>query len=378
MKIRKLLNSLLDAYSRYRTGRNLKRRMVSNIKRNGWKNNSAPGESEWMRRWRELSKDIHPCYYRLFSRYLDTASCIIPENIGIFVIERFLNPRRYRDFYSDKNLYQQYMRIDEYLPKTYIRRISGGVLLDAAYNALERGSGLFDDKWLDSYLSSAPDLILKPSVDTDSGFGVVKFFKTDAGYRDSKGAPLTVNYLKNFGNDFILQEAVAQHSFFSNLCKTSVNTMRLCTYRSVKTEEIIVTGGVVRIGCEGSFVDNAHAGGRFVGINVEDGFLKKTTYDQYGTSQNIWNGVDYSKENLKIPFFSNIKAAACDVARQNRHCRLLALDLTLTQEGKPILIEENVGGFSYWLLEYTNQDPLAGHLDEVFDYCLSKKEKGAC
>lgn len=371
MRIKQIINNMFGVYSRYITGRNLVRLMTSNMKRNCQENKPFPGELEWKNKWRKLSSKVHPCYYRLFSNYLDDPSCIIPEDVGIFVVEYFLNPPRYRDYYSDKNMYQQYMCINHNLPKTYIRRISGGLLLDEKYNALNKNVPL-NDKELNSLLSDAGDLILKPSVDTDSGYGVVKFFRKDSRYIDSKGNYLTKDYLKNFGSDFILQESVEQHPFFAHLCKTSVNTMRLCTYRSVKTDDIFITGGVVRVGNEGSFIDNAHAGGRFVGINVDDGTLKKTTYNQFGSAENEWNGIDYSKEKLIIPFFSDIKKFACDVARQNRHCRLLALDISLTPEGKPVLIEENVGGFSYWLLEYTNQDPFANHLDEVIDFCVNK------
>ncbi len=66
-------------------------------------------------------------------------------------------------------------------------------------------------------------------------------------------------------------------------------------------EQPRVTAVVMRVGAEGAFVDNAHAGGRFVGIDVQTGALYHTSLDQYGTRQNVWNNVDYSKNDFQIP-----------------------------------------------------------------------------
>ena len=49
--------------------------------------------------------------------------------------------------------------------------------------------------------------------------------------------------------------------------------------------------------------------------------------------------------------------------------------MTLTPDGYPILIEENVSGFSYWLLLFTGQDPSAGRVEEVIGYCVNKEKK---
>ena len=57
---------------------------------------------------------------------------------------------------------------------------------------------------------------------------------------------------------------------------------------------------------------------------------------------------------------------------QNRHCRLIALDISLDVNENPVLIEENIGGFSYWLLEMTGQDPFGCFTNEVVEYCLKK------
>lgn len=162
-----------------------------------------------------------------------------------------------------------------------------------------------------------------------------------------------------------------QHPYINQFCETSVNTIRISTYRSVKDEEVIVNGALMRIGASGSFVDNAHAGGRFVGINVSDGSLQKTTLDQYGTKMDVWNEVNFKTSNFTIPHWNKIIDFAKKVALRNKHMRLLALDICLCKDGTPKLVEVNVGGFSYWLYMYCGQDIFDGRVQEVIDYCKS-------
>lgn len=329
---------------------------------NGFKNEPQAGEDEYIRLWSQITKRVEPYSYRLFSHYMGNVPYIIPEDIGQSYLEHYLDPVRFCDFYNDKNLYPQYMNLKGHLPKTIARRISGGQMLDEEYKPL---------KQLPTELPYEA-LILKPSVDTGSGKGVMRFAKSSDGYY-SDNVKLTDDFLMQYSQDFILQEAVRQHAFFMNLNETSVNTMRLCLYRSVKTEEVILTGGVVRVGHKGAYVDNAHMGGRYVGILAENGELMKTTFDQDGRKKDIHNDIDYSKVHMTIPNWEEVKRFALYIGEQNRHCRLIALDVSMNELGVPILIEINVAGFSYWLQLFTGQDPFAGHVDEVIEYCLKKE-----
>ena len=48
---------------------------------------------------------------------------------------------------------------------------------------------------------------------------------------------------------------------------TSVNTLRIVVYRSVTDNNLYVTNSILRIGLKDSVIDNAHAGGVFIGID---------------------------------------------------------------------------------------------------------------
>lgn len=172
-----------------------------------------------------------------------------------------------------------------------------------------------------------------------------------------------------YGTDFVLQEAVQQHDDLSQFCSTSVNTIRVATYRSVKTEEVSVTATIMRIGKLGQCVDNAHAGGCFIGINPRNGKLKNYVCNQFGNKQKEWNGICFDRQEYFIPCWDKILEFAKYIGEQNPHCRLLALDLTLDKNGIPKLIEYNVNSFSYWLFMFSGQLPFGEFTDEIIEYC---------
>jgi hypothetical protein len=270
----------------------------------------------------------------------------------------------YRSVYEDKNMFPEIVG-KENVPRTIVCRINGSNLLDAEYKNAD------DD--LSKYTADSKSLILKPSVNTSSGRGVLKFEKKGKDFV-SVGDNITLSkaFLLSY-HDFCLQETVSQHSFMNKLCSTSVNTIRLSLYRSVSSEEPVVTAGIIRIGKDGAFIDNAHAGGLFIGVDVATGELGKYVIDQYGNKQNSWNGIDYANDVYTVPHWNDVIAFAKYVGTRIHHHRLIALDIALKEDGKPILIEYNLSGFSYWLYMYTNQTVFGNFTDEIIDYCRRNK-----
>lgn len=293
---------------------------------------------------------------------------IIPEDIGHTIIERCLNPERYRDYYSVKALYATYLN-KEYLPETIAYRINGGCLLDDNYREVT-------DKELEYKISKYKRLILKPSVDSCSGHGVMLFTKDDNGimcYTKDKSIILNTDFLKTYGTDFVLQEAVTQHKDLALFCPSSVNTLRLSVYKSVINEESHVVASVMRIGRSGEFVDNAHAGGTIIGVDPISGKIGNVSFDQYGHRSNVWNGIDFSEKDFYVPNWEEVKKFACEIADHLHLMHLIAFDITVDENGKPKLIEFNVGAFGFWAFQYCGQPALGDYTDEVIEYCQKRK-----
>ena len=328
------------------------------------KNKPVSGENEYIEKWRQFNTIVEPYSYRLFSRYMEACPDIVPENIGRSYIEPVLNPESMRAYYEDKAMFPLICGKDA-VPETVICRMNGGALLDSDFKPI-----ITD---LCTILQSYNRLILKPSVGSSSGRGVMLFVECGGVWKSvDSNVILDKNFLLNYGTDFVLQDAVAQHDGMAIFNESSVNTLRLAIYRSWKDEEPHILASIMRVGRNGQFVDNAHAGGMFVGIDVQSGIVMNRVFDQYGNSQNEWNGLSYDLE-YSIPCWEEVKDFACSIARKLIHHRLIAMDITINKEGKPQLIEYNLRGFSYWLFMFTNQKPLGEYTDEIIEFCKRHK-----
>lgn len=349
----------------YRRYRRYSNQYKCYLKQQHFENKKAIGEDLYMKKWEVLCPRVEPYSYRFFSHFCGNNPNIVPEDIGRSFIEPVLNPIEYRPTYSDKNLFPEIVG-KEHVARTIVCRINGSNLLDAEYKNAS------DD--LSKYIGNATSLILKPSVNSSSGRGIMKFEKKGKDFV-SVGGDITLSkaFLLSYQKDFCLQEMITQHSFMKKLCPTSVNTMRLCLYRSVANEESVVTAGIIRIGKDGSFVDNIHAGGMRVGIDVATGELGKYVVDQYGNKQDSWNGIDYSKNVFTVPHWNDVISFSKYIGSSIHHHRLIALDIALNENGKPVLIEYNINGFSYSAYMYTNQEVFGKYTDEVIDYCRRNK-----
>ena len=326
----------------------------------GIPNKKVPGESEYIKKWSILSRKFDLPSYRLYARYCGNIPEIVPEGIGRIIIEEKLNPPRYRDFYNDKTQYPVLLG-EQNAPSTFICRINGSVLLNSSFLPLSTE--------IITACRGYERLVLKPSIDSSSGKGVELFTLKRGEYVNGNGIILTEDYLLNYSMNFVLQEAIEQHQNLALFNKSSLNSIRIATYRSVKDETAHVLSAILRIGKTGSPVDNAHAGGRYIGVNIANGKLGDYVCDQYGNKSAKWNEVDFLNSTFFIPEWNKVVAFAEEITHKVHHHRLLALDITVSKDGQPILIEYNIVGFSYWLFEFTNQKPLGKFTDEIISYC---------
>lgn len=347
------------------------------LQKQGIPNVKQEGEDDYLAVWHRLSDRVEPYSYRLFSRYCGLNKYIIPEDLGNSVIEYYLNPVSYRSFYSDKNMYTEYLRPISATPKVLMRRINGGLLLDEKFNVSKLNFESKASEFCD--VLQYDKIVIKPSVGTCSGKGVKLFYRVNAAeqekhcaFTDGKGAVLDGSYLRKYGQDYVIQEAIRQHPYLAQFCPTCVNTMRICAYRSVVDETVIIFAAAIRIGHKGSVVDNLHAGGGFVGIDVESGKLQHVVYDQYGTTSFELNGVNFKDGVYTIPNWKEIKNFATSIVKQNHHMHLLALDVTMDELGQPMLIEFNIGEFAFWIPMFMGKQVFGNRIEEVIDYCRQR------
>lgn len=363
--ISKIIKILFPSYSEYRYYKLRNIQYSQMLKNLGYDiNEKCIGEQKFINYWSKLTNRIGIYEYRLFSKYMGNVEYIIPDYIGTRIIEFYLNPARYIDFYEYKGTYTLYMN-KKFLPITYITRINGG---DVIYNELEKKD---DNNVIDILIkNNINKFIFKPSIDTSSGKNVMMFYYNGNTFINNKGIIFSTEFLNTY-KDFVIQELIEQHKSLAFLNPSSVNTLRICTYKSIEDENINVTGALIRIGRKGEIVDNAHAGGVFVGINLNTGELYNKAFDQYGNTYNEWNDINFNNK-ITIPYWNDVKDFCKIIASYNKHCRLLALDITIDKDGNPKLIEVNISGFSFWLFNFVGHDIFSGNTYSVINYCKQR------
>lgn len=338
----------------------LKEYIFPNKKRRG-------GEKGWVKKWSVLGTP-NKKWYRLFAHYIGDNIDIVPDDIMSNVIEPILNPVRFRSLYEDKCLLDNFFMTqfsERITPVTILRNING-VYFTEDFDAID--SHMVEDMFRQSKLQR---LITKASIDENSGRGIY-FWERNGNHYIVKGGEdvLSVDVLSNYypNGNYIIQEVAEQSDWMNHLCPTSVNTLRIHMYRSVKDEKPHLVNAVVRIGRNGSLVDNAHAGGSWCGIR-KDGSLLDYVIDQHAYKRTVFNGVDFSKEKLIVPNWSEIEKFSEKVMLALPHMRNLALDVMIDKNGKPKIIEYNTDKFSTFFYQLTTSAVFAEYTDEVIEYC---------
>lgn len=325
----------------------------------------AEGEQEWLTKWRRYDKQLKPYAYRIFSRCIGNDMNIAPLETVQNVVESVLTPVMMSEYYSDKNTVGKVLSkglYDRCVPKIYLRNMAG-FYYDEEYNPMPI------TRVQDSLLFLESDrVILKPSRES-SGNGVQVFHSTSEGFKNKTGDSLTVEYLKqHYKQDFLIQECLSQSASLSMLNPTSVNTIRLATYRD-EHGLIHPLHTSLRIGASGAEVDNAHAGGRFCSVS-ESGVLGKCLFDTLGRKYFDFNGIDFSKETMLIPNFSEVIELAKEIAAEIPHHDLLAFDIALNDKNRPMLIEYNTYGFGAWIFQFACGPVFGVYTEEIMERCV--------
>ncbi|MDT3387132.1 MAG: hypothetical protein LIR46_05130 [Bacteroidota bacterium] len=331
-----------------------------------------PSEKRWISKWGRLSSSLNRDYYRVYSHYIGEDEDIVPDDLCHNIVEHILNPNSLRALSEDKNLFDLFLStgFDSFVTPATVLRCMDGVYLDRDYKTIND---------IDSYIKeiASERLVIKPSIGSSSGRGIIFFTKADCGRFVQRGESgvLSGQYIRdNLPNNFVIQEYLDQSSFMSSFCPTSINTLRIATYRSVKTNEPDVLNCLMRIGSKGSLVDNAHAGGSFVGVSSE-GKLGNYLCNQYGEKITCFNGIDFENNTFVIPGFEEIKEFAKQVALCVPHMRLLQLDIAIDKNNRPRLIEYNISGFAPWVYQFTIGPAFGKYTDEIINYCVGHKEE---
>lgn len=250
-----------------------------------------------------------------------------------FVDFYYSNPVRSSSV-DDKNLYDLLFN-DVKTPEVIARKVDGN-FMTKDYEPLSYIELL-------NILKAQDGFVVKKATSSWGGHGV-KFFEGEDWTVEELNAYMydrnTDNYRgSNPFSQYVIQKCIKQHESLAALNSSSVNTVRVLTL--VRNGEVHALSSVLRIGINGSRVDNCSSGGIVVGIN-EDGTLKGVAYD--GNANKYTEHPQSGSFNGKtVPsFFAIVAAAKKQAMKLSGISKMISWDFAVDESGEPVLIEMNI------------------------------------
>ncbi len=249
----------------------------------------------------------------------------VPTNLYHCEILPRANMDPFNEAYGDKNMCDILFPKDK-VAHTVLKNMNG-------YYYLE-GKPVSEAEAL-SFCRNIDDVVIKPSM-AYSGEGVQSLTVVD-GKTSIDG--LTIDQLfKKYDKNWLIQKKVRQHAGMSALNPTSVNTLRILSYRSGM--EVLIVYTVVRIGRMGQVIDNQCAGGISTTV-TKDGKLGKYAFGGYSTDNVDKTDSGVVLDGYQIPSFDKAIAFVKELHLYLPFFNLVGWDIAIQENGEPILIEWN-------------------------------------
>lgn len=321
----------LDLYTKYAI-RQTWRKDIANIRQKmsqcemvplskGQKNDIAKYYSNLLR------KEV-PVYWHeyFFSRNGNFSVKYVPTCFYHSDIIYKLNSFDLRHAYVDKGMYDVFFP-DTLRPLTYVKNINGYYYDDS--KPISRQEAIERCKNLDGAVS-------KPTHEGMWGSGVKVFSSHDGILNDG----ITIETLMDsYGKNFIIQEKIQQHESLGLLNPTSLNTLRVLSYR--QDNEIYILYAVIRIGRKGKSVDNETAGGINADVDLATGRIIDCAYGTPSEKKIFVTDVGTVLNGFHLPGFKKVIAEVKELHMRLPYFNIVGWDFGINREGEPVMIEWN-------------------------------------
>lgn len=260
---------------------------------------------------------------------------------------------KYNAGYIDYKIAQMYRLSDEQRKTQITRGISNSIVRrmnDKAYWHFFDDKATFNELFKDEvgrawmkidqsttvqalteFLNAHGDIIAKP-LEGSSGQGVARYIE-----KDWKGKEEEFLKLLRATQIGIIEQRVIQHPKMSEMCPTSVNTIRIATLLGDKKQGIVYA--FLRIG-NGKVMDNVDCGGMAARVDLDSGTLLTVGADKQGNTYEKHPITGTSIIGFQIPYFEEAKAMCMKAAQKVPQMRFVAWDVAITADG-PCFIEGN-------------------------------------
>ena len=227
--------------------------------------------------------------------------------------------------YNDKNMTDVTLP-HTHQPKIYVKNMGGYFYAEGQPITKEEAIHLCRD---------LGDVIIKPSL-TGRGNGVRKIHIED-GIVDNKQA--LEELFHEYFADYLVQQVIVQHPDMKALNSSSVNTIRIVTYRTGMEVKTVYT--VIRIGRRGMNIDNESAGG-ISAIIHPDGSIGKYAYGAPGVDNVEFTDTGIKLDGYKVPSYNKAIEMVKQSHMQLPYFNMIGWDIAIEEDGSPVMIELNL------------------------------------
>lgn len=313
---------------------------------------------------KEQVKNQYGKYYRFPLKQTDVFHRFYYEKTGVFSekylpddlhycrIDPFYNNWDEAKILDNKCLYSRLFP-GTLQPQTVAGRMNG-VWTDASFEMIS------EEKLL-SLISNAGAVVIKEATESEGGHGV--HFAEDCSSASEA--------IKQIQGDIIIQKVIKQHGELNRLNESSVNTIRIISLLS--KDKVKIYSSILRMGINGSKVDNASSGGITCGI-TDKGRLKPIAYATNGTKYDAHPTSKVKFDDIVVPSFDKAKELVLKLHPYIPNFRLISWDIAINEEAEPVLIEANL---CYGELDFhqLNNGPLFGEdLDMILEEVFGEKK----
>jgi len=271
---------------------------------------------------------------------------IIPHEVYTGLVEPMLNKRVDTYFLENKNFYNKWFGRDVF-PKEYFHKIEN-VYYDRDLNMLTDDIEDFIDN---STIFEFP-IVVKPSVDSYGGKNI--FFIKDK--RELK------EVLPQFSN-LVIQEKLIQHEAISAIYKDSINSVRVCLYRSPKDGQVHFLSATMRFGVNGS-LDNLSSGGIACFIK-ENGCFDDYAVDIEALKVYEHPNTNFVFKDAEVPYYTDLVNTSIQIGQKAIKVGIISLDMCLTDKNTWVCIETNLLGQSISFPQHAGRPFFREFTDEI-------------
>ncbi|MBO4848277.1 MAG: hypothetical protein J5586_03900 [Clostridia bacterium] len=282
--------------------------------------------------WKKYGvRKVNYKWYRMYYGITGTVDPrFIPHSILATVAFPYYNDLAKAKTWADKNEFCRVLPSMRF-PATIAQRINGRYYDEERHSygsviTQEYVNKVFDK--IRSYDQSC--IIIKQTQMTNSGKGVKK-----AIVQSNEDLSRLLESLSS--SNFIIQKTIVQHSFFNQFNPSSVNIIRVTTWRDAN--EVYAFAPCVRFGIKGSFTDITFVNGKEF-LNVapisDDGFVGEYYYTLAGEKNKL------NLKDNKVPCWKELIDTVKKQHEMLDYFDVVAWDMTVDDDNNLICIEYNI------------------------------------